>query len=274
MWHPHLKRNWINDKEFVMEDRHWKEYPLSLSLLQVDQSEFLKEPNNPKLQCQCRFIKDIAAKPEKKEDTSFMQVSEKEASKPIDGEKRELEKIENMLNDLRNEKNLNQQDKQGSSAVINTAGSPITANSDPSQLVQQGIPQMALQQQLNPSVGFSQIPGQGILGQSQMQVNQPYMQIPINAQSQLNPLIGGNVNGYAFDGMRQDQSKEELISFLKMNNMLMNRIENMLERPQVSTNPQAYNSNMGQYPPNYQYQQFYQMPQQSNLYMSQSPFMR
>ncbi len=60
MWHPHLKRNWIDEHNFEIIDNRKTIYPTSISLLQLRQSDnFLNEnEGNPhKMQCGCRFLK-------------------------------------------------------------------------------------------------------------------------------------------------------------------------------------------------------------------------
>lgn len=60
-WHPHLKKNWVNQSEFLLEDNHNKLYPTEMSFIQMANSnKFLGEPNilnNSKMKCACRFVK-------------------------------------------------------------------------------------------------------------------------------------------------------------------------------------------------------------------------
>ena len=61
MWHPHLKRKWLDDKNYVIYDNRSKVYPTSLIQLKTG-SEFLSNNkegsnNSAKMQCGCRFLK-------------------------------------------------------------------------------------------------------------------------------------------------------------------------------------------------------------------------
>lgn len=54
-WHPHLKRNWLNEKEYEMIDHRAKTYP---AFLQMASNNFLADDyNGKKMSCGCRFIK-------------------------------------------------------------------------------------------------------------------------------------------------------------------------------------------------------------------------
>jgi hypothetical protein len=58
MWHPHLSKNWVNEKQFEIIDHKRKTYP---AFLQVERKEklFLNEDmfDSKKMQCSCRFVK-------------------------------------------------------------------------------------------------------------------------------------------------------------------------------------------------------------------------
>ena len=58
MWHPHLKRNWLNEKDYEIIDKRKATYP---AFLQIGSTEnnFLSQQdyNGKKMQCGCKFIK-------------------------------------------------------------------------------------------------------------------------------------------------------------------------------------------------------------------------
>jgi len=71
LWHPHLKRKWISEKESRIEDHKNKFFDTNLSLIQLNQPEsgditgetdIKALLNNPKLACKCSFIKDEGCK--------------------------------------------------------------------------------------------------------------------------------------------------------------------------------------------------------------------
>ena len=63
MWHPHLKKTWLDNDKFIIEDKN-KNIPANLELLQLNsrKSAFLiknEDSQSPKLECGCKFIKDV-----------------------------------------------------------------------------------------------------------------------------------------------------------------------------------------------------------------------
>jgi hypothetical protein len=74
LWHPHLKRKWLDDKNYVIYDNQKKIYATSLIQLKAD-SAFLENNTKPKLQCGCRFIKqDIMKSPYPAMASSFIEL--------------------------------------------------------------------------------------------------------------------------------------------------------------------------------------------------------
>lgn len=63
MWHPHLKRKWIDDNNYMIIDNRKKVY--QTSLLQIQSSNFLDVTSQraPKMSCGCRFIKQVDIEP-------------------------------------------------------------------------------------------------------------------------------------------------------------------------------------------------------------------
>lgn len=72
LWHPHLKKNWVDEKDYTVVDHHSKVYQTYLSLLQlsdksgdinIDKSSEVKNLiTNQKLACGCRFLKNLNKK--------------------------------------------------------------------------------------------------------------------------------------------------------------------------------------------------------------------
>ena len=58
MWHPHLKRKWLDDRNYVIYDNRSKVYSTSLIQLKTG-SGFLSDSktDSAKMQCGCRFLK-------------------------------------------------------------------------------------------------------------------------------------------------------------------------------------------------------------------------
>lgn len=69
LWHPHLKRSWIDNKESLVIDHKNKDYLTNLSLIQLTEgtqkldidnsNDFKNLIMNPKLSCKCRFLKHL-----------------------------------------------------------------------------------------------------------------------------------------------------------------------------------------------------------------------
>jgi len=65
MWHPHMKRTWIDDRNYLIYDRSRKVYSTSLIQLKTDTGFLDSNESSPKIQCGCRFIKeDIVSSPQ------------------------------------------------------------------------------------------------------------------------------------------------------------------------------------------------------------------
>lgn len=82
MWHPHMKKKFSNDKNYIIENHHFnKQYPLELNLLNSKKEKKLKtvdneenfldyrflannnerkvNDNTEKMNCSCKFVKDV-----------------------------------------------------------------------------------------------------------------------------------------------------------------------------------------------------------------------
>jgi hypothetical protein len=87
MWHPHLKRRWLDDKNYVIYDNRRKAFPTSLVQLSTA-GGFLSEDkkNHAKMNCGCRFLKkDIvgASSPGKSSSSSFLELKSNVSSNDI-----------------------------------------------------------------------------------------------------------------------------------------------------------------------------------------------
>lgn len=58
MWHPHLKKNWLSENNFEIADHRRINYPAFLQLKEKDVG-FLSPVENKKMQCNCRFLKEV-----------------------------------------------------------------------------------------------------------------------------------------------------------------------------------------------------------------------
>lgn len=63
LWHPNLKRKWLDDRNYVIVDNRRKIYKTSLIQLANDSGFLANQDNHPKMQCGCRFIKQDIVKP-------------------------------------------------------------------------------------------------------------------------------------------------------------------------------------------------------------------
>jgi hypothetical protein len=61
LWHPHLKRNWLNENMFEIVDSRSKVF--STSFIQLS-SSFLQQEQDNKMHCGCKFIKHENAVPD------------------------------------------------------------------------------------------------------------------------------------------------------------------------------------------------------------------
>jgi hypothetical protein len=91
MWHPQLKRTWLDNDKFIIENKA-RRIPANLELLQLNSrtnSFLIKKDNKPnqKLNCGCKFIKDDNKHNAKKpiiENSSSQRVQEEADSAEVD----------------------------------------------------------------------------------------------------------------------------------------------------------------------------------------------
>jgi hypothetical protein len=86
MWHPHLKRRWLDERNYVIYDNRRKAFPTSLVQLSTT-GGFLSDEkkNNPKMQCGCRFLKQdiVGASSSGGKSSSFLELKSNVGSKDI-----------------------------------------------------------------------------------------------------------------------------------------------------------------------------------------------
>jgi len=229
MWHPHLKRNWINEKEFEIVDVDKNKYPAFLQITK-NQNTFLSE-NKKKLQCSCKFVKEEEAPskgvtgPNKRSDIISLIKRNMEENNP-DGPVKDKDEMNNIATTdlLKNAEGLRLKEKN--KIEIKT---PIEHSSNPftkkmKKIVKNKEPFDNL---TSASDGFG-LP----------------LDIKDNFNKQPNPENADymNLNIPDING---------IMNYMQMNSAIMNNIQNLLLNYQRNSNTQPQTMNNNFYRPNY-----------------------
>jgi hypothetical protein len=98
MWHPHLKKKWLNEENYEIVDSRKESFPSFIQVMPEATKGFLKTSGNgKKMECRCKFMPDNEIKRmgdmllnEANGNRKKIIVSQKEITQPIEGLKREI----------------------------------------------------------------------------------------------------------------------------------------------------------------------------------------